>query len=65
VRAEKAGYLTQMFHEQATGPHSFGQSIVLTPAHLHDEIKVVLPRASATVSGMVYGEDGRPLPTGG
>jgi hypothetical protein len=65
VRAEKAGYLTQMFREQATGPHSFGRSIVLTPSHLQDDIKVVLPRASATVSGVVYGEDGRPLPAGG
>lgn len=65
VRAEKAGYLTQMFREQGTGRHSFGRSIVLTPSHLQDDIKVVLPRASATVSGTVYGEDGHPLPTGG
>jgi hypothetical protein len=65
VRAEKAGYITQMFREQATGPHSFGRSIVLTPSHLQEDIKVVLPRASATVSGTVYGEDGHPLPTGG
>ena len=65
VRAEKAGYLTQMFREQETGPHSFGRSIILTPSYLHDDIEVVLPRAAATVSGTVYGEDGNPLPNGG
>jgi protocatechuate 3,4-dioxygenase beta subunit len=65
VRAEKTGYLTQMLRQEETGPAGFGRSIVLTPSHLQEDVQVVLPRAAATVSGTVYGEDGKPLPNGG
>ncbi len=65
VRAEKTGYLTQMLRDKETGSHGFGRSIVLTPSHLREDVEVVLPRAAATVSGTVYGEDGKPLPNGG
>jgi len=65
VRAEKTGYLTQMLRQEETGPDGFGRSIVLTPSHLRDDVDVVLPRAAATVSGTVYGEDGKPLPSAG
>src|SRR5690349_18234798 len=65
LRAEKPGYLTQLFREHETGPHSFGRSIVLTPSGMKSDVEMVLPRAAATVSGTVYGQDGRPLPGGG
>src|SRR5262249_6609124 len=65
VRAEKTGYLTRMFREEETGVHTFGRTIVLTPSHLRHDLVVVLPRAAATISGTVYGEDGKPLSGGG
>jgi protocatechuate 3,4-dioxygenase beta subunit len=65
LRGEKPGYVTQMFRERETGGRGFGQSIVLTPSHPSDDTTVVLPRAAATISGTVYGEDRNPLPDGG
>ena len=65
LRAEKAGYLTQMYGEQQTGPHGFGRAVILTSVHPRQSVEMVLPRAAGTISGTVYGEDGRPLPTGG
>jgi hypothetical protein len=55
LRAEKPGYVTRLV----------GEALILTSAHLRQDVVIALPRAAAPISGTVYGEDGKPLPNGG